>query len=155
MDTGWSKAYLNGVLLRWKWVDIYTIRLSQLRDQIITYGSGGLGERVQTSPTGDALEKRVLKFIEDTDRIQIALYDKLEEANAMQDEASERIMQLKPGRCQTLLIDHYIRRIEFGELSDLYGYEDGNTIYKVHQRALEYFEEIANSAGWKKSKLSI
>lgn len=146
----WAEAYLNGVLNRWKWVDIYKLRIEQLRENIIIYGTMGTGDKVQSTPTGDALERKVLKFIEDTKRAQIALLDKINEAEKKQDEAIERIMSMKPGRRRDILYDHYICKISFEELTDRYGYSDGKTIYKVHRRALEYFEYIANREGWKK-----
>ena len=144
----WARAYLNGVISRWKWVDIFQTRIEQLREQMITYGGSDMGERVQTSPSGDALEKKVIAFIEKTNKLTMALYDKIDEANERQAEAEMRIMSLKVGKCQDLLIDHYLMRKSFEQIKEEYYYSDINTVYKLHERALEYFTEVAIANGW-------
>ena len=144
----WARAYLNGIISRWRWVDIFQTRISQLREQIITYGGTGAGEKVQTSPSGDAMEKRVIAFIEKTNKLTMALYDKIDEANERQAEAEERIMCLKTGKCQDLLIDHYLCQKSFERIKEEYCYSDISAVYKLHERALKYFTEVAEINGW-------
>lgn len=147
-EIAWAKAYLNGIISRWKWVEIYQMQLERLQEQLITYGGGGLGEKVQSSPMGDALEKRVIKFVSDVTELKLKFYDQLDAANERQKEASARIMCLKVGKCQDILLDHYVRQISFTDLANAYGYDSELSIYKLHERAIRYFAEVAKENGW-------
>lgn len=150
MDTRWSRNYLNGIRTRWYQIDIWQRQIENFREQMQSFGGSAAGERVQTSPKGDALEKRVLKYVEKIDKLTMALYDKLDEANDMQVEAMDRICTLSDGRCKDLLNCYYVQRLSMGEIAGVFGYDSIESAYKLHIRALEYFEEMADKNGWKK-----
>lgn len=148
-DTRWSKAYLAGLRTRWYQINILGRQIQNYRDQMNTYGGSVLGDKVQTSPRGDALENRVIKWMERMEKLTLALYDKLDEANDLQLEAIWRINELKDGRCKDLLNCYYIERMSMNEIYQLFGYESEQSVYKLHTRALEYFETMAEERGWK------
>lgn len=150
MDIGWSKAYLNGVRSRWVMVDYYSRRIQNLEEQLVTFGGGGFGEKVQSSPRHDALEARVLKFIENEEKIILKFYDLLEDANAKQDEAMDRISLLKEGHRKDFLIEYYVNRLSIREIADQFEHADEDSTRKLQRLALEYFEEMAELYSWKK-----
>lgn len=153
MDTTWSEEYLNAVRSRWVMINYYSDRIKQLEAQMTSYGGGSsLGERVQSSPTHDALEKRVLKFIDEEERLILKIYDLLEEANEKQDEAMDRISILKEGHRKDFLIEYYIKRKSVKSITDIFDHSDVGSTRNLKQKALEYFESMADAHGWKKCK---
>lgn len=149
-NIGWAKAYLGGIRDCRKWVDIHEEKLKRLGDDLTRYGvSDGGADTVRKTVQEDTIGVRVVDYIVRVNRIKDVIRGKLLDLYERQDEAEARIMQLKPGKSRDVLYDHYIRGISFGELTDLYGYIDPKTIYKVHDRALRYFEVVANREGWK------
>lgn len=150
MKTGWSEAYLGGVRNRWVMVDYYEKRIRQLEDQLMSFGSGGLGERVQSSPKRDSLENRVIRFVENEEKIIVKFYDLLEVANEKQDEAMERIGCLKEGNRKNFLIEYYVNRLSIKEISAMFGHSDEASTRNLKTKALEYFEQMADENGWKK-----
>lgn len=151
MEAKWSEAYLSGVRNRWVMVDYYERRIKQLEDQLIAYGSAGIsGERVQSSPKRDSLEKRVIRFVENEEKIIVKFYDQLEAANEKQDEAMERIGCLKDGNRKNFLIEYYVNRLSIREIAELFGHSDEASTRNLKAKALEYFEKAADENGWKK-----
>lgn len=150
-ETKWSEAYLSGVRNRWVMVDYYERRIKQLEDQLLAYGSAGInGERVQSSPKRDSLEKRVIRFVENEEKIIVKFYDQLEAANEKQDEAMERIGCLKDGNRKNFLIEYYVNRLSIREIMALFGHSDEGSTRNLKMKALEYFEKAADENGWKK-----
>lgn len=155
MDTKWSEAYLSGVRNRWVMVDYYEKRIKQLEDQLLAYGSTGLSnERVQSSPQRDALEKRVIRFVEDEEKLIARFYDQLDAANKKQDEAMERIGCLKEGNRKSFLIEYYVNRLSIRDITALFVHSDEASTRNLKAKALEYFERVANENGWKKIEKS-
>lgn len=152
MDTTWSETYLNAVRSRWVMVNYYSERIKQLETQLTSLGGSSLGERVQSSPTHDALERRVLDFIDEEERIMLKLCDLLGEANAQQDEAMERISTLKEGHRKDFLIEYYIKRKSIKTIADVFEHSDIGSTRNLKLKALEYFETMADLNGWKKIK---
>lgn len=150
MDTRWSEAYLGGVRNKWVMVDYYNKRIRELKEQILTFGSSGLGERVQSSPKRDNLEKRVIRFIEREEQIILKFYDLLEEANNKQDEAMERLSVLKEGNRKNFLIEYYVNRASVEQITNMFGHSGTGSTRNLKVKALEYFEEMADKNGWKK-----
>ena len=151
MDTSWSEAYLNAVRSRWTLIDYYSTRLKQLQEQLTSYGgSASIGERVQSSPTHNELEKRVLKFIDEEEKIMLKIYDLLEEANREQDETMDRIGCLKEGNRKNFLIEYYVNKLSIKEIMALFGHSDEGSTRNLKMKALEYFEKAADENGWKK-----
>ena len=151
MDTRWSESYLNGVRSGWVMVNYYAERIKNLEDQLVTYSNYSLGERVQSSPRHDALEQRVIKFIENEEKNILKFYDLLESANAKQDEAMDRISMLKEGRRKDFLIEYYVNRQSVKSIAELFEHSDGGSTRNLKAKALEYFEEMAEVHGWKKT----
>lgn len=146
----WAEAYLNGILSLKQWISVYNVRLAEIQDEMISYGGGGIGERVQTSPRGDALEKRVIRALERYGEIQEALFDKRDELWRKQDIAINRIMSLKDGNRKTFLMLHYIEGLNLVEISLRLGHSEPSRIYHLKDEALQYFEHEAVIHGWKK-----
>ena len=151
METKWSEAYLSGVRNRWVMVDYYEKRIRQLEEQMLAYGGASFNsERVQSSPKGDALEKRVIRFIENEEKLIARFYDQLEAANEKQDEAMERIGCLKEGNRKSFLIEYYVNRLSIRDITALFVHSDEASTRNLKAKALEYFERVANENGWKK-----
>ena len=150
-ETKWSEAYLSGVRNRWVMVDYYEKRIKQLEDQLLAYGGAGFNnERVQSSPQRDALEKRVIRFVENEEKVIVRFYDQLEAANEKQDEAMERIGCLKEGNRKNFLIEYYVNRLSIREIMEQFGHSDEGSTRNLKMKAREYFEKAADENGWKK-----
>lgn len=150
MDTTWSETYLNAVRSKWTMVDYYFDRLKQVEVQLTSISGSRIGERVQSSPAHDALERRVLDSIDEEERIMLKLCDMLGEANAQQDEAMERISTLKEGHRKDFLIEYYVKRKSIKSIADIFEHSDMGSTRNLKLKALEYFETMADLNGWKK-----
>ena len=93
----------------------------------------------------------MIKFIENEEKNILKFYDLLEAANAKQDEAMDRISMLKEGRRKDFLIEYYVNRQSVKSIAELFEHSDGGSTRNLKAKALEYFEEMAEVHGWKKT----
>lgn len=149
MKTKWSDAYLNGIRNLRRWINIYNMRLEEISQEMVSYGGGGIGEKVQTSPQGDALEKRVICAMEKYEKIQNNLLDKRLRLWQEQDIAISRIMELKDGSRKEFLMMYYIDGLNMTEIAMRLGHTEPSRIYHLKDEALDYFDKTATIKGWK------
>lgn len=148
----WAEGYLNGIKSCQKWIDIYNMRLAEIADTMISYGGGIQADKVQTSPKGDALERRVIDGLERYGKIQEDILKRREELWARQDEAMERIMTLKDGNRKNFLLLHYIDGLTLTEVAMNLGHTEPSRIYHLKDEALRYFDQVGHAKGWHKKK---
>lgn len=149
-DVNWAKAYLGGVralLSRMRYLDK---KIGNLREEIFLRGGSVLGDRVQTSAKGDALENAVIKYVDSLSSLQAEYERQYIALQKKQDEAFDRIDSLKDGRLKDFLIRYYIDGVSEVEYATEVGFLDFETVYKTKIRALRYFAEMAEIENWKK-----
>ena len=98
--------------------------------------------RVQTSPTGDALENAIIGAVEEEKRIEKRIKTTQDTLYKRQAEALEKIMQLKEGQCRRFLVDYYIHCESMSKLTREYGYTSKRTTNNLKKRALKYYEKV-------------
>lgn len=147
----WAESYLGGVrALRYK-LRYLDGKIKNLADEIYSRGGIEYGERVQTSARGDSLERSVIQYVDELTKLQHEYEAQYISLQKRQDEAFNRIDLMNDGRLKDFLMRFYIDGVSEVEYASNAGYIDFNTVYKVKDRALKYFTELAESEGWKKS----
>ena len=145
----WAEAYLGGVrALRHK-LKYLDGKLRNLAEEILSRGGIEYGDKVQTSAKGDALEKKVIEYVDELTRLQNEYESQYIALQKKQDEAFDRIDMLEEGRLKDFLIQYYINGVSEVEYASAAGFLGFNTIHKVKDRALEYFTKVAEDQGWK------
>lgn len=150
-DIEWAKAYLGGVrALRYR-LKYLNQKIGDLRDEILSRGSSVLGERVQTSAKGDALENAVIRYVDELTKLQKEYERQYIILQRRQDEAFDRIDKLKEGRQKDFLIRYYIDGVSEVEYANEAGFQDFGSVYHVKSRALNDFATMAKIRGWNKN----
>lgn len=148
-NTGWARAYLGGIRNLYHWIRYMEKRIVSLEADIVSYGSTQTGDRVQSSPRGDQMERRVIKYVETIERLQVQLIEKKSQMLERQDEAFARIMELKEGHRRDFLVLYYIEGMSYAEISFEMGHSEQSRIYHLRDEAIEYFAKVARDRGWK------
>ena len=148
MNKQGARAYLEDVRSLYQWIRYRDKRVKDLEEDIVSYGGTQIGDRVQTSPRGDTLEKRVIKYVETIERMQMQIIEKKQELIEKQDDAFRRIMELKEGRRRDFLIMYYIEGLSYSDISFALGHSELSRVYHLRDEALEYFAQMWEQNGW-------
>lgn len=146
----WGEAYLNGIRALLRQIRMLNLRLDEIQEEMTTFGGSGYGERVQTSPRGDALEKKVIRAMEQYGKIQEDLLERRLELWKKQDVAVQRIQSLKDGNRKEFLLLYYIDGMSMTQVAMELGHAEPSSVYHLKDEALNYFNQAAELNGWKK-----
>ena len=100
--------------------------------------------RVQTSPTGDALERIVIDGLDEIKKIEVKIKNTRAVLDTRQDEALEIIMRMKEGQNRRFLLDYYFYCDSIGKIAKEYGFTNKKTVYSLKKRAIKNFEKTQN-----------
>ena len=148
MDFKWSLDYLNKVLEAKRKVEIQNKKLDDLRAEMCSIKGAGYEERI-TGIGNNAVEDKMIEYIALRDEYMVSWIDSRAYQLKIQEEAIERIMLLRPGRCREFLLRRYVYGISEPEIAIEFGYVEDSSIYHLRKRALEKFERMATARGWK------
>lgn len=89
-------------------------QMQEERDEIVRTmtsikSTSDYSERVQTSPQGDGLEKKVLRTLERLEKMDRALLKKIVILQFRRDGIRNRVCRMKEGQSRRFLIDYYIK----------------------------------------------
>ena len=141
-----AKEYLQQIANMECKINILRLELEDLKEKALSIGGSGFGERVQTSPTGDALERKVAKIIDKENELS----DYILKAVNIRNKIVLQITGLKDTRYMQILHMHYVP--EHGRLKrlediacimkkkngDCYSYDH---IVDLHGEALQVFQK--------------
>lgn len=98
--------------------------------------------RVQTSPTGDALERAVIGALEDIKKIDERIKETKLILDRRQNQAIEWIMSMKEGQNRRFLVDYYFYCESMAKIAKEYGFTNKKTVYSLKKRAIKDFEKL-------------
>ena len=101
--------------------------------------------RVQTSPSGDALERIVIDGLDEIKKIEEKIKETRTVLDIRQDAALEIIMKMKEGQNRRFLLDYYFYCESIAKIVKEYGFTNKKTVYSLKKRAIKNFEKVQRS----------
>ena len=98
----------------------------------------------------DVLERQVIKYLSDFNQIALLTNDKIARLAIIRNKQIDSIMSMKEGQARRFLIDYYIDCKSLTEISNNYMFEDPQSIYNLHRRALQAYKKHIGSGQPKK-----
>lgn len=119
-------------------------QMQEERDEIVRTmtsikSTSDYSERVQTSPQGDGLEKKVLQTLERLEKMDRALLKKIVILQFRRDGIRNRVCRMKEGQSRRFLIDYYIKCKSWGEIFEEYAIEPD---YHIKKRAIAELDRL-------------
>lgn len=119
-------------------------QMQEERDEIVRTmtsikSTSDYSERVQTSPQGDGLEKKVLRALERLEKMDRALLKKIVILQFRRDGIRNRVCRMKEGQSRRFLIDYYIKCKSWGEIFEEYAIEPD---YHIKKRAIAELDRL-------------
>lgn len=113
-------------------------QLQEERDEIVRAmtsikSTSDYSERVQTSPQGDGLEKKVLQTMERLERLDRTIMKKIVVLQIRRDGIRNRICRMREGQSRRFLIDYYIKCKSWEEIFTEYRIEPD---YHIKKKAI-------------------
>lgn len=136
-----AKAYLDGIRSCRLNLVKYELSIARIRYELehpltgISYEA----DKVGGSPKGDALEKKVIKYLELLGKHEELYVAKKTELERRIYDAQIKIMQLPDGRAKDFLLRHYVDGISEIDYAIEAGYETTASVYKLRIRAIKLF----------------
>lgn len=96
-------------------------------------------ERVQTSPQGDGLERKVLRTMERLEKMDHVLIKKIVVLQIRRDGIRNRVCKMKEGQSRRFLIDYYVKCKSWGEIFEEYAIEPD---YHIKKRAIAELDRL-------------
>lgn len=129
-----TETYLQSARdLKFKIEQLQEERDEILRSMTAIKSTSDYGERVQTSPTGDGLEKKVIKAIERLEKMDALITRKIVTLQIRRDGIRNRVCRMKEGQSRRFLIDYYIKCKSWDEIFEEWCIEPD---YHIKRRAI-------------------
>lgn len=119
-------------------------QLQEERDEIVRAmmsikSTSDYSERVQTSPQGDGLERKVLRTMERLEKMDHTLIKKIVVLQIRRDGIRNRVCRMKEGQSRRFLIDYYVKCKSWGEIFEEYVIEPD---YHIKKRAIAELDRL-------------
>ena len=119
-------------------------QLQEERDEIVRAmtsikSTSDYSERVQTSPQGDGLERKVLRTMERLEKMDHTLIKKIVVLQIRHDGIRNRVCRMKEGQSRRFLIDYYVKCKSWGEIFEEYAIEPD---YHIKKRAIAELDRL-------------
>ena len=149
MDYKTAKAYLDGILNARRQINRLEISMARIREEIANpLPSGGYGDKVQTSPQGDALERKVIKYIDLLTKHEKAFLASKQHYEQKIYDAETHILQMPDGKPKQFLLAHYIDGVTEIDYAVINGYDTTNSVYNLKLRAIQTFANFFTKKWW-------
>lgn len=112
----------------------------EILDTMVTIKStSDYSDRVQTSPQGDSLERKVIEVLEKLERLDRRLIKKVYALTIRRDNIRKKVCGMKEGQSRRFLIDYYINCKSWDQIFDEYHIEPD---YHIKRRAIRDLEKM-------------
>lgn len=101
-------------------------------------------DRVQTSPQGDGLERRVIKYMERLERLDNSLERKAYALAIRRHNIRQKVGRMKEGQCRRFIVDYYLECKDWDQIFREYAIEPD---YHIKRRAIREFEKLEKEEG--------
>lgn len=143
-----AKAYLDSILNARRQIIRLELSIERLEHEM-TYPAVTVGgDRVQSSPAGDALERRVIKYVELLEKHRKAYIRRKTSYEEKLYDAESHIMLLPDGKPKTFLLEHYIDGVSELDYGITHGYETTVSVYNLKIRAVRLFANFFEKKWW-------
>ena len=149
MDYKAAKSYLDGILNARRQITRLELSIARIREEIVNpYPGGGYGDKVQTSPQGDALERKVIKYVDLLRKHENAFMEYKEHYERIIYDGEVHIMQMPEGKPKQFLLAHYIDGVSEIDYGVMNGYETTVSVYNLKIRSIRTFANFFLETWW-------
>lgn len=135
-----AESYLEGARsLKFKIELIEEDRRDILEAMTAIRSTSDYSDRVQTSPQGDGLERKVIKYMERLEKLDSSLERKAYALAIRRHNIRQKVGRMKDGQSRRFIIDYYLNCKSWEEIFDEYAIEPD---YHMKRKAIRDFEKL-------------
>ena len=119
-------------------------RAEILETMTLIKSTSDYSERVQTSPQGDGLERKVIQIMERLEKKDKEIIEKVVTLRIRRENIRNRICRMKEGQSRRFLIDYYIKCKSWDQIFREYQIEPD---YHIKKKAIAELERVERLSG--------